>query len=141
VGYGGPGGVLVVESLDGAENVWQELPVEVRQAISEKKLHFYVIDAHKVATATGMGGRINTIMQTCFFAISGILPKEEAIEQIKKSIRKSYSKRGEAVVQRNFQAVDETLAHLYEVKVPIEVGAGHIQAHRAGIATQQRTPI
>jgi pyruvate-ferredoxin/flavodoxin oxidoreductase len=80
-------------------------------------------------------------MQTCFFAISGILPKEEAIAQIKKSIRKSYGKRGEAVVQRNFQAVDETLAHLYEVKVPVQVGAGHTHATRTEIVTQQRSPI
>ena len=67
-----------------------------------------------------MGGRINTIMQTCFFAISGILPRAEAIEQIKKSIEKSYSKRGEAVVQRNYQAVDATLQHLHEVPIPVE---------------------
>ncbi|HYX51343.1 MAG TPA: 4Fe-4S dicluster domain-containing protein, partial [Ktedonobacteraceae bacterium] len=89
----------------------------------------------------GMGGRINTVMQTCFFAISGILPKDEAIEQIKKSIRKSYGKRGEAVVQRNFQAVDETLAHLYEVKIPVGVGASNIQATRAEATRYQRAPI
>src|SRR5439155_10842953 len=83
------------------------------------QLHFYVINAHKVASETGMGGRINTVMQTCFFALSGILPREQAIAQIKQSIRKTYGKRGEAVVQRNFQAVDETLANLYQVSVPI----------------------
>ena len=79
--------------------VWEHLPIEVQQAFIDKQLHFYVIDAHQVARETGMGGRINTVMQTCFFAISGILPREEAIEQIKQSIKKTYSKRGEAVVQ------------------------------------------
>ena len=132
--YARPGGVFLLDSLYGSESIWEHLPVEVQQAIVDKGLHFYVIDAHKVANATGMGGRINTIMQTCFFAISGILPKEEAIEQIKKSIKKTYSKRGEAVVQRNFQAVDETLAHLFEVQVPVMVGA-------AIGATPHRTPI
>jgi pyruvate-ferredoxin/flavodoxin oxidoreductase len=88
--------------------------------IIEKKLKFYVIDAYEVAEATGMGGRINTIMQTCFFAISGILPQDEAIEQIKKSIKKTYSKRGEAVVQANYKAVDHSLENLHEVEVPAE---------------------
>jgi len=134
-------GVFLLDSFYGPEEVWDHLPIEVQQAILDKELRFYVINAQKIASEIGMGGRINTMMQTCFFAISGILPKEEAIEQIKKSIRKSYGKRGEAVVQRNFQAVDETLAHLYEVKVPVEVGAGHIQAAQTGTFTQQRTPI
>jgi len=118
--YARNGGVFLLDSIYGAEEVWEHLPVEVQQEIRARQLHFYVIDAHKVANLTGMGGRINTIMQTCFFAISGILPKEQAIEQIKKSIRKTYSKRGEAVVQKNFHAVDETLTHLYEVKIPSE---------------------
>ncbi len=134
-------GVFLLDSLYEPEEVWGHLPVEVQQAILDKELRFYAINAQKIASEIGMGGRINTVMQTCFFAISGILPKEEAIEQIKKSIRKSYGKRGEAVVQRNFQAVDETLAHLYEVKVPVEVGAGYIQASQTGIVTQERTPI
>ena len=117
--YARPGGVFLLDSLYGPEDVWGHLPVEVQQAIREKQLHFYVINAHKVASETGMGGRINTVMQTCFFALSGILPREQAIAQIKQSIRKTYGKRGEAVVQRNFQAVDETLANLYQVSVPI----------------------
>ncbi len=87
----------------------------------EKKLHFYVIDAYEVARKTGMGSRINTVMQTCFFAISGILPRDQAIEEIKKSIRKTYGKRGDAVVQQNFEAVDQSLANLHEVKVPARV--------------------
>jgi pyruvate-ferredoxin/flavodoxin oxidoreductase len=134
--YARQGGVFLLDSIYGPEEVWDHLPIEVQQAILDKELRFYVINAQKIASDIGMGGRINTVMQTCFFAISGILPKEEAIAQIKKSIRKSYGKRGEAVVQRNFQAVDETLAHLYEVKVPVEVGAGQTE-----IVAQQRSPI
>ncbi|HYB02079.1 MAG TPA: pyruvate:ferredoxin (flavodoxin) oxidoreductase, partial [Ktedonobacteraceae bacterium] len=139
--YAQPHGVFLLDSLFGPEDVWDRLPVEVQKAILDKELRFYVINAQKIASEIGMGGRINTVMQTCFFAISGILPKDEAIEQIKKSIRKSYGKRGEAVVQRNFKAVDETLAHLYEVKVPVGVGAGNVQASRSEVVTHQRTPI
>src|SRR6266487_2136738 len=139
--YARPGGVFLLDSLYGPENVWDHLPIEVQQAILDKRLRFYVINAQKIASDTGMGGRINTVMQTCFFAISGILPKEEAIDQIKKSIRKTYGKRGEAVVQRNFQAVDETLAHLYEVKVPLGVGAGRTQAKTVEGFAHQRSPI
>ncbi len=94
---------------------------QVQAQIIAKKLRFFVIDAIGVAQATGMGGRINTIMQTCFFAISGVLPKDEAIEKIKESIRHTYGKRGEVVVQQNFAAVDHTLTHLYEVKYPDQV--------------------
>jgi pyruvate-ferredoxin/flavodoxin oxidoreductase len=83
-----------------------------------KKIEFYVIDGYKVAREAGMGTRINTIMQTCFFAISGVLPREEAIAQIKKAIKKTYGKRGEAVVQKNFAAVDHALAHLEKVELP-----------------------
>jgi Pyruvate/2-oxoacid:ferredoxin oxidoreductase gamma subunit len=91
-----------------------------RSASLSKKLKFYVIDAVKIAKETGMGGRTNTIMQTCFFAISGVLPKEKAIEAIKNSIVKSYMRKGQAVVDKNIAAVDATLANLYEVKVPAE---------------------
>jgi len=103
------------------DEVWNTLPKEVQESIVSKNLKFFVIDAYEVAKKTGMGVRINTIMQTCFFAISGVLPKEEAIAQIKKAIKKSYTKKGEAVVQKNYQAVDETLANLHEVKVPATV--------------------
>ncbi len=116
--YAAPGGVFLLNSIYPPDEVWDHLPVEDQQAIIDKKLRFYVIDAYEVAARTGMGGRINTIMQTCFFAISGILPRDEAIAQIKKSIYKTYGKRGEAVVQRNYEAVDHTLANLHEVKVP-----------------------
>jgi len=116
--YAMPGAVFLLNSLYNKDEVWGTLTQEVQQTIIDKKLRFYVIDAYEVAHRTGMGGRINTIMQTCFFAISGVLPRALAIKEIKKSIKKTYSKRGEAVVQKNYEAVDQTLANLYEVSVP-----------------------
>ncbi|MGB9591353.1 MAG: pyruvate:ferredoxin (flavodoxin) oxidoreductase, partial [Candidatus Kryptoniota bacterium] len=116
-----PGGVFLLNSIYGPDKVWEHLPRHIQEQIIEKKLKFYVIDAYKVARQTGMGSRINTIMQTCFFAISGILPREQAIEKIKASIKKTYGKKGDVVVQQNFQAVDQTLANLFEVKVPDKV--------------------
>jgi len=121
----GEGATFLLNTPYGKDEVWDTLPKEVQESILSKKLKFFVIDAYEVAKATGMGVRINTIMQTCFFAISGVLPKDEAIEQIKKAIKKSYTKKGEAVVQKNFAAVDHTLAHLHEVKVPATVNANH----------------
>ncbi len=118
-----PGGIFLLNSLAGPKDVWEQLPRTVQKQIIDKKLRFYVIDAYEVAKATGMGTRINTVMQTCFFAISGVLPREEAIEQIKKSIVKTYGKRGESVVQKNFAAVDQTLANLHQVEVPAEVNS------------------
>ncbi|HYK84788.1 MAG TPA: pyruvate:ferredoxin (flavodoxin) oxidoreductase, partial [Ktedonobacteraceae bacterium] len=125
--YAAPHGVFLLDSIYGPEEIWEHLPQEVQQEISEKHLHFYVIDAHSVASKTGMGARINTVMQTCFFAISGVLPREQAIAQIKRSIQKTYGKRGEAVVQKNFLAVDEALAHLYEVQIPTASGQQQVQ--------------
>jgi pyruvate-ferredoxin/flavodoxin oxidoreductase len=119
--YAQPGAVFLVNSLYGPEEIWDKLPQEVQRDIIEKKLRFYTINAYEVAEKTGMGSRVNTIMQTCFFAISGILPRDEAIAEIKKAIQKTYGKRGEAVVQKNFAAVDQSLAHLHEVKVPDRV--------------------
>lgn len=116
-----PGGIFLLNSIYGPEEVWDHLPQEVQKDLIEKKLRFYVVDAYDVANKANMGGRINTIMQTCFFAISEILPRDEAIDQIKKFIQKTYGKRGEAVVQANFAAVDASLAHLHEVKVPDKV--------------------
>jgi pyruvate-ferredoxin/flavodoxin oxidoreductase len=113
-----PGGVFLLNSHYGPEEVWDKLPRPVQEQILAKNVRFYVIDAYKVAKDTGMGVRINTIMQTCFFAISGILPREEAINAIKDSIKYTYGKSGERVVQMNFAAVDHTLAHLHEVTVP-----------------------
>ncbi|MBL8056246.1 MAG: pyruvate:ferredoxin (flavodoxin) oxidoreductase, partial [Anaerolineales bacterium] len=121
--YAVPGAVFLLNSPHGPETVWNHLPRSVQQQIIDKGLRFYVIDALKVAREAGMGGRINTVMQVCFFAISGVLPKAEAIEAIKNSIRKTYGKRGEAVVQKNFAAVDAALEHLYEVDFPREAGS------------------
>ncbi len=119
--YAEPGATVLLNAPFSAEAVWGELPRPVQAAIIEKKLKLYVIDAYEVAKETGMGTRINTVMQTCFFAISGVLPREEAIAQIKKSIVKTYGKRGESVVQKNFAAVDRTIDRLYEVQIPSSV--------------------
>ncbi|HAF60918.1 MAG TPA: pyruvate:ferredoxin (flavodoxin) oxidoreductase [Anaerolineaceae bacterium] len=116
--YAKPGAVFLLNSIYGKDETWNNIPKEVQQTIIDKQLKFYIIDAYEVAKATGMGVRINTIMQTCFFAISGILPKDEAIAEIKKYIKKTYGKRGEAVINQNFAAVDSSLENLFEVKVP-----------------------
>ena len=113
-----PGAVFLLNSPYSAAEVWDKLPRTMQNEMLQKKIEFYVIDGYKVAREAGMGTRINTIMQTCFFAISGVLPREEAIEQIKKAIKKTYGKRGEAVVQKNFAAVDHALAHLEKVELP-----------------------
>ena len=118
-----PGSVFLLNSIYGPDKVWDKLPRLIQKQIVEKHLKFYVIDAYKVARQTNMGSRINTIMQTCFFAISGVLTREQAIEQIKKSIKKTYGRKGDQVVQQNFQAVDQTLANLFEVKVPERVSS------------------
>ncbi len=112
------GATFLLNSPYPPEETWDRMPEKIQQQVIGKKLKFYVIDAYKVAEETGMGVRINTIMQTCFFAISGVLPKDEAIAEIKKAIKKTYGKRGEAVVQKNFAAVDATLEHLHQIDVP-----------------------
>jgi pyruvate-ferredoxin/flavodoxin oxidoreductase len=119
----GPGATFLLNSPYGPEEVWDHLPQEVQRQLIEKKLRFYVIDAGRVGRETGMGGRINTVMQTCFFAIAGILPREEAIAKIKESIEKSYGKKGETIVQKNFEAIDKTVANLFEVNVPAAVSS------------------
>lgn len=119
--YAEPKAVFLLNSFEGPDEVWDFLPRPVQETIIEKKLRFYVIDGYQVAEESGMGRRINTIMQTCFFAISGVLPREQAIKAIKDAIQKTYGKRGEAVVKRNFEAVDKTLANLFEVDVPAKV--------------------
>ncbi len=118
-----PGAVFLLNSTYPAAEVWEKLPKTIQEEILRKKIEFYVIDGYKVARDAGMGTRINTIMQTCFFAISGVLPREEAIAQIKKSIKKTYGKRGEAVVEKNFAAVDHALAHLEKVELPSAASA------------------
>ncbi len=121
--YAALGATFLLNAQFGPDEIWDQLPREMQQSIVDKKIKFYVIDAYAVAKDTGMGVRINTIMQTCFFAISGVLPRDEAIKQIKKAIEKTYGKKGPEVVRKNFAAVDHTLAHLYEVKVPAAVTA------------------
>lgn len=119
------GATLLLDSPFGAKTVWNHLPRSLQKNLIEKKIVFYVIDAGKVAEASGMGRHTNTIMQTCFFAISGVLPQEEAIQKIKATIRKTYGKKGEAVVLKNFEAVDRTLASLEQVTIPREVTSIH----------------
>ncbi len=113
-----PGGTFLLNAPYGPQEVWEQLPRSVQQAIIQKKLKFYTIDAYRVARQAGLGQRINTIMQTAFFAISHIIPKEEAIQKIKDAIVKTYGKRGEDIVQQNFRAVDQALENLHEVPVP-----------------------
>jgi pyruvate-ferredoxin/flavodoxin oxidoreductase len=115
------GGTFLLNSMFGPGEVWNKLPRQIQKEIIDRKLKLFVIDATNVARQTGMGGRINTIMQTCFFAISGVLPREEAIAAIKKSIEKTYGKKGDEIIRQNFKAVDETLANLHEVKIPASV--------------------
>ena len=118
-----PGAVFLLNSPYSAAEVWDKLPKTTQEEMLQKKIEFYVIDGYKVAREAGMGTRINTIMQTCFFAISGVLPRDEAIEQIKKAIYKTYGKRGESVVAKNYAAVDHALAHLEKVKLPTVVSS------------------
>ncbi len=125
-----PGAVFLLNAPYGPDAIWDHLPREVQEQILEKNLRFYVIDAYEVARQAGMGGRINTVMQTCFFAISGVLPPAEAIARIKEAIEKTYGKRGAEVIQRNFQVVDSAVAQLHEVAVPALV-----------TATRRRPPI
>jgi pyruvate-ferredoxin/flavodoxin oxidoreductase len=125
-----PGGTLLLNSPHGPEAVWDELPREVQEAIVEKELAFWVVDADRVAREVGMGGRINTVMQPCFFALAQVLPREQAIEAIRRSIEKSYAKRGPAVVRRNLAAVERSLEALHRVTVP-----------RAASAQRRRAPL
>ncbi len=113
-----PGATFLLNSPFGPEAVWEHLPRSAQEQIIDKKLKFFVIDATRVAKAVGLKTRTNTVLQTCFFALSGVLPHDDAIDQIKKAIRKTYGSKGEEVVNRNFKAVDETLSELHEVKVP-----------------------
>ncbi|WP_408086980.1 pyruvate:ferredoxin (flavodoxin) oxidoreductase [Rhodoplanes sp. SY1] len=112
------GATFLLNAPGAPEEVWDKLPRQVQETIVAKKLRLFVIDAYAAAREAGMGNRINTIMQTCFFAISGVLPREDAIAKIKQSIQDTYGKRGAAVVQKNFAAVDTTLARLHEIPVP-----------------------
>ncbi len=125
-----PGGTVLLNVGRPAGEVWDALPREMQEAILERKLKVFVIDAYAVARELGMGVRINTIMQTCFFAISGVLPREEAIARIKKAVEKTYGRKGPEIVKRNFAAIDGTLEHLHELPVPGNV-----------TSTRKRPPI
>lgn len=125
-----PGAIFLLNSPYGPDETWDHLPLNVQKTIINRRLKFYVVDGYEVARETRMGQRINTIMQTCFFALSGVLPREEAIAAIKYAIEKTYSKRGEAVVEANYAAVDAALSRLFEVKVPA-----------AATSTFERPPI
>ena len=111
------GAVFLLNAPFKPEEVWDKLPVEVQEEIIKKHIKLYSIDAVEVAKATGMGRRINTIMQTCYFALSGVLPKDEAIAKIKEYAQKTYAKKGEAIVKKNWDAIDASLEHLHEIKV------------------------
>jgi len=115
------GATFLLNSHLGKDEIWGALSRKYQKQIIDKKLKFYIIDAVKVAKQTGMGMRINTIMQTCFFAISGILSKEESIEKIKGAIKKTYSQKGDAIVEKNFHAVDQSVSNLFEVDVPSDL--------------------
>jgi pyruvate-ferredoxin/flavodoxin oxidoreductase len=116
-----PGGVFLLNSPFNKDEVWAQLPREVQTQLIAKKARFFIIDAYQVARETGMGSRMNTILQTCFFAISKVLPRDEAIEAIRQSIRDTYGKKGDEIVQQNLRAVDATLAHMFEVAIPEKV--------------------
>jgi pyruvate-ferredoxin/flavodoxin oxidoreductase len=116
-----PNATFLLNTTAPPDEAWARLPRTAQRQVIEKNLRFFVIDGYKVARESGMGGRVNTIMQTCFFALSGVLPRDEAIAAIKKSIEKTYGKRGASVVKKNFAAVDAALAHLHEVSVPSEI--------------------
>jgi len=112
------GAVFLLNSSYSADEVWDHLPYSIQETIIEKKLRFYVIDAYKIAKEVGLGARINTIMQVCFFSLSKVIPIEKAIKAIKHHIEESYGKKGEKIVSTNFAAVDHALANLHEVKIP-----------------------
>ncbi|MBI1423408.1 MAG: pyruvate:ferredoxin (flavodoxin) oxidoreductase [Gammaproteobacteria bacterium] len=112
------GAVFLLNSLAAPDKVWDTLPQKMQQQILDKQIRMYTIDAYDVANHTGMGKRINTVMQTCFFAISGILPREEAIASIKQAVEKTYGKKGRRIVEQNFKAIDHTLNCLHEVTLP-----------------------
>ena len=120
-----PGGTFLLNSPYGPDEVWSHLPVEVQRDIIDKELDLWVIDAYAVAREAGMGLRINTIMQPCFFALSGVVPKDAAVAAIKRWVEKTFAKRGEAVVMRNFAAIDAALDALHRVDVPAAVTATH----------------
>ena len=124
------GATFLLNSPYSKEEVWAKIPQHIQEEIIDKKLRFYIINASSVAKETGMGSRVNTILQTCFFAISGILPREEAIQKIKDAIQKSYSDKGEKVVLKNFEAVDKAIENLFEIDYSNYI-LGHLETEKA----------
>jgi pyruvate-ferredoxin/flavodoxin oxidoreductase len=122
-----PGATVLINSPYAADQVWDELPREAQQQVIDKALKLHVIDASSVASGLGLGSRVNTILQTCFFALSGVMPRDKAIEAIKHATERTYSKKGKDVVQKNFAAIDNALANLHEVRVPAKVTAQRIR--------------
>ncbi len=115
--------VFLLNSQEPVEQVWDTLPLLAQQQMIAKNIRFYVIDAYAVATKSGMGKRINTVMQTCFFAISGVLPQQQAIDAIKHAVEKTYSKKGQRIVELNFKAIDETLTGLHQIPLPAKTSS------------------
>jgi len=116
-----PGAVFLLNSTYPPDQVWESLPRSLQETVLAKKIVLWAVDAYRVAGQTGMGRRINTIMQTCFFAISGVLPRDAAISRIKKAVEKTYGKRSRAVVESNFAAIDQTLAALHQIEYPRQI--------------------
>ena len=121
LGIAAPGAIFLLNSPHGPDTVWEHLPRAVQAEIVDKRLRLFVIDGYRVARETGLGGRMSTVMQVCFFVISGILPRAEAVAAIKRAIAKTYRRRGTAVIEQNFAAVDAALTRLHEVPVPAAV--------------------
>ena len=124
------GGTFLLNAPHKADDIWHRIPSHIQRQMIEKKVNFYAINAAKVARAAGMGRRVNTVMQTCFFAISGVLQREEAIEKIKGSVEKTYTSKGPEVVQKNFNAIDKALENLQKIDIPNAVDSGkEVQAN------------
>ena len=124
LGHARDGAIFLLNSPFPADEVWDNLPECIQEELIEKRLRFWVIDADRIAEEVGMGNRINTVMQPCFFALSGVLPTDEAVARIKESVEKDYGKRGRVVVERNFAAIDRSLQELTQVEVPAAVTCG-----------------
>ena len=114
------GATFLLNSPYGPDQVWERLPAEVQRQIVDKRLRFFIVDAGSVAREAGLGSRVNTVLQPCFFALAGVLPRDQAIEAIKHAIEKTYGKRGRVVVERNFRAVDLALGAMHEIELPAE---------------------
>lgn len=134
------GGTFLLNTVYGPDQIWPKLPGKIQKDIIEKKLKFYVIDGYKAAAAAGMKNQINTVMQTCFFSISGVLPKEEALEAIKEAIRKTYGKKGGDIVVKNIQAVDDTVSHLYQIDYSQIKTDVFNDIHEPGIRISEKAP-